>query len=253
MYRLFTPLAFLIMALVLWGCSHGPGTIAPPGKSGVIGDPRLAVQTPLPAYARPRGRILDPADYDGTDVISYRALKRGDFKGVNPPSDMAPYRDRLGATTCAYIVTTAETQVFVRPVRAPGGSVLYEAIPKDLGFRAQMDRSCSWWNSEQSTLKTDYVLEHEQIHFALFELEARRLNAEVHRLSGSLKSTDSTLQGARRGVQSRLEHVLSESLRGVLARSHAFDEETSMGYRPEQQKVWLHRVESELSNLEVAF
>jgi len=253
MYRLFTPLAFLIMALVLSGCSNGLGTIAPPGKGGVIGGPRLDMQTSLPAYARPRGRVLNPADYDGADVIYYRALKRSDFRGANPPSDMAPYRDRLGATTCAYIVTTAETQVFVRPVRTPGGSVLYEATPKDLGFRAEMDRSCSWWNSQQSTLKTDYVLEHEQIHFALFELEARRLNAEIDRVSVSLKSTDSTLQGARQGVQSRLEHVLSESLRGVLARSHAFDEETSMGYRPEQQKAWLRRVEFELSNLQVAF
>ena len=105
----------------------------------------------------------------------------------------------------------------------------------------------------QSTLKTDYILEHEQIHFALFELEARRLNAEVDRLNGLLKTTDSTLQGARQGVQSRLEDVLGESLRGVLARSRAFDEATSMGYRPEQQKVWLRRVESELSKPQLAF
>ena len=228
---------FLIIAVTSFGCSTGPRVTPPPTPVGVAATPNTVVDTSLPTYAQPTGRILDPADYDGTDVISYRLLRRSDFKGTDPPNELTPYRDRLGATTCAYIVTSAETQVFVRPIRGPSRRVLYEATPQNLGFRAQMDRGCSWWNSAQEALQTDYILEHEQIHFALFELEARRLNAAVAGLYGVLKTTDSTMQGARQGVQSRLEDVLAESLRGVLARSRSFDEETSMGYRPIQQKA----------------
>lgn len=243
----------LIIAGMLLGCSSGARLTTPLAVGGVVRSPTTVVRTALPAYARPTGRILNPADYDGSDVISYRPLRRSDFKGAGPPPGMAPFRDRLGATTCAYLGTSEATQVFVRPFRASGGRILYEATPQNLGFRAQMDRNCSWWNSAQAELATDYILEHEQIHFALFELEARRLNAAVDQLHGRLTTTDSTMQGARRGVQSRLEDVLAESLHSVLARSHTFDEETSLGYRPEQQKVWLQRVRAELSNPQLAF
>jgi len=244
---------FLIPVVMLLACSGVP-PVTPAVTAGRVAEvPKSAPQTSLPVFARPTGRILDPAEYDRSDVISYRPLRQSDFRGTNPPPEMMPHRDRLGATTCAYLVTTAATQVFVRPVRAPGGRVFYEATPRGLGFRAEMDRNCSWWNSAQAALKTDYVLEHEQIHFALFELEARRLNAAVDGLYPRLQTRDSTLDGARQAMQARLEEILAESLRGVLARSHAFDEETSMGYRPQQQKAWLRRVQAELSNPGLAF
>jgi hypothetical protein len=245
----FTRLAAMVLSLLLCGCANEAGV---PRTSGRAVSARVDAQTTLPGYAQPRGRILDPSEY-GTDVINYRALSQKDFRGIEPPPDMLPYRDRLGAATCAYIVTTPQTEVLVQPIRTPDGRILYQAVPQNLGFRAQMDRSCSWWNSEQHSLKTDYVLEHEQIHFALFELEARRLNSEVDRLRRMLESTDTTLHGARQKVRTRLEGVLGESLQRVLAQSHAFDEDTSMGYRPERQKEWLRRVESELSRTQLAF
>ena len=45
--------------------------------------------------------------------------------------------------------------------------------PRDLRFRAQMDRKCSWWNPKDLGFPQEYILEHEQIHFALCELGAR--------------------------------------------------------------------------------
>jgi hypothetical protein len=250
MFGLLTPAGCIVTALILFGCSDQ--SVSPRVSSKPVVSPIAGVESSLPEYARPRGRILNPSDYDGSDVIGYRTLTRSDFKGVEPPPDMLPYRDRLGATTCAYIVTTPQTRVLVQPIQTPGG-LRYDAIPENLGFQAQMDRSCSWWNPEPMSLEPSYILEHEQIHLALFELEARRLNAEAGSLTLWLKSTDATIEGARRSVQSRLERMLAQSLERVLARSRAFDEETSMGYRPERQKAWLHRVEAELSRPELAF
>lgn len=242
---IFQPAIFIVAVFVSIGCSE---RAAPPRvQSPPAANPIVDAEASLPEYARPRGRILHPSDYDGSDVIYYRTLERSDFKGVEPPPDMLPYRERLGATTCAYIVTTPATRVLVQPIRLAGGGLHHEALLENLGFRAQMDRSCSWWNPQHMSLDADYILEHEQIHFALFELEARRLNAEAGRLSQTLRSTGVTIDGARRQIQARLEGVLAQSLDHVLRRSRAFDEETSMGYRPERQKAWLRRIEAELS------
>ncbi len=77
-----------------------------------------------------------------SDVISYRTLMRADFKGEHPPPQFARYADRIGAATCAHILTTPETRVRIEPARSPDGKVFYRATPDGLRFYAQMDRSC---------------------------------------------------------------------------------------------------------------
>jgi hypothetical protein len=53
-----------------------------------------------------------------------------------------------------------------------------------------MNRDCSWWN-EKATMDAAYVLEHEQIHFALTELGARSLSANAAQIAGELERVDS--------------------------------------------------------------
>jgi hypothetical protein len=109
--------------------------------AGVIG---LVACSTLPEYAAPKGRLVDPASLDTSDVVSYRTLARADFKGERPPPEFAPYVESIGAATCAHILTTPDTQVMIEPARSPDGELRYRAIPRHLRFYAQMDRNCSW-------------------------------------------------------------------------------------------------------------
>jgi hypothetical protein len=201
----------------------------------------------LPDYAAPKGRVIDASEYDASDVIPYRTLTRDDFRGTGPPAEFAPYAERVGAATCGYIMPTPGTRLAVRPIRLEDGRAGYEAAPQGLGFRAQMDRRCSWWNREQHAVPPDYVLEHEQIHFALFEIEARRLDASSAELAAELRVTASTPEEAVRRAQQRLEVIVARVVGDVVQRSRAFDEDTSLGYAPERQKVWWSRVQAELA------
>jgi hypothetical protein len=207
----------------------------------------LAACSTLPDYAAPKGGIADPSTVDLSDVIAYRALSRGDFKAAQPPPEYAAYADRTGAATCGRIITTPETQVFVEPVRSNTGGLVYRASPHRLGFRAVMDRKCSWWNPKDLGLPQEYILEHEQIHFALFELDKRRLNASIPKLEAELAATAASAETAAQIVQQRLEKQLMSQLKRTLARNREFDEDTSMGHRPEAQKRWWNLVQAELA------
>lgn len=207
--------------------------------------------TSLPDYAAPKGAVMDPKLIDASDLISYRTLERNDFKATAPPRRILCVSERIGAATCSYVRTEGNSMLTSRSVRAPDGSVTYEVTaPADVRFVASMNRSCSWWNPKDIGLPQDYILEHEQIHFAIFELEARRLTASFTAHRAELTATADSAQEAGDIVRKKLEAHLQEHLADILDRSRDFDEDTSMGHSPEQQKVWLTRVGSELAATE---
>jgi hypothetical protein len=201
----------------------------------------------LPEYAAPIAGVTDPARLDLSDVISYRTLSPSDFKAAQPPAEKAAYADRIGAATCGRILTTPETQVRIDPVPSGSGATVYRAAPDRLGFRAVMDRKCSWWNPKDLGLPQSYILEHEQIHFALFEIEARRMNAAVAELEEELAVTAASAEAAAQSVQKRLEQYVLGELKRSLDRQRDFDEDTSLGHEPEAQKRWWKRVQAELA------
>jgi len=207
----------------------------------------LTACSTLPDYAAPQGGILDPASADMSDVISYRTLSRADFMGEQPPPQVAEYADRIGAATCAYILTAPDTQIMIEPARSPDGQTIYRATPHHIRFQAKMNRKCSWWNPKDVGLQQDYILEHEQIHFALFELEARRLNTSFSEIKAHLHATAATPDAAAQMVQEQLDEELQKRVKGILKRSRQFDEDTSMGHKPKQQKRWWNFVHSELA------
>lgn len=199
----------------------------------------------------PRGRVVgDRASLDQSDVIPYRTLARADFKGRRPPPDAAPYVDRIGAATCAQILTTPDTQMAIQESGSDAGKKVFRAKVHHLAFFAQMDRNCSWWNPDPVGLPQDYILQHEQIHFALFELEARRLNASVPELSARLAVKAESPEAATRLAQQRLQEEIRKRLASILARSREFDEQTSMGHEPDAQQRWWKQVQSELAGAE---
>jgi hypothetical protein len=226
------PAACLVTALL--ACTASPAGTPSAGST-------------LPEYAAPKGRILDPASVDLSDVISYRTLVQADFKGSQPPPEFSTNVETLGAATCAYILTSPDTQVMIQPVHARGGEIRYEAWLEQLRFRAQMNRNCSWWNPKNVGVPAEYVLEHEQIHFALFELEARRLNAAAVEIEAEMRASARSPEVAVQEIEQRLTQRIEGRMQDILARSRQFDEDTSMGHEPERQKRWWNLVHAELA------
>ena len=180
---------------------------------------------------------------DGRDLISYRTLTRADFKGELPPRHMQQYVDRLGAFTCALIIPAADSGV--EASHSADGS--YIARARNLRFIAKMDRNCSWWNEALALQAPEYVLEHEQIHFSLFELAARRLNANGERLKAGLTARARSAQAAMDEVNAEMTTILQRVLEDALAENTRFDQDTSLSFNAVKQREWQERVRRELA------
>ncbi len=201
----------------------------------------------LPDAAAPKGGLVDPSSVDLSDSIAYRALTREDFRGTVVPPAFAKVADRVGAATCGHVLTTPDTQVMIVGQRQPDGDEHFRVSVKALGFRALMDRSCSWWNDKVAAFAPEYVLEHEQIHFALYELGARRLNAKAAEIAGKMQGEGSSQQALQSQAEQTLRDAVLDEVQVILDQNRNFDEDTSLGYKPERQKQWLKRVTQELS------
>jgi hypothetical protein len=145
----------------------------------------------------------------------------------------------MGAFTCA-TVRSAETSARSEIVPESGG---YVARVSTMEFYSEMDRQCSWWNPKFSALPQDYILQHEQIHFAIIEAQARRIEQRVLALRGRGR----TPEAAAADLQRSIDAVMEASTEETLERSTEFDEDTSYRYEPERQAEWLAEVEAELA------
>lgn len=203
----------------------------------------------LPAFAAPSGRVLDPSAVEGADLIAYRDLGRDDFLASAPPADRAEHAHQLGALTCAYIVTTPDTGYEMREVRT-GGVSRFTVRFKAIGLVARMDRKCSWWNPEGNVGEEAYVLQHEQIHFALAEAEARRSSKKGRELVAAWSEEHSSAESAESAVRLQLSTLVNEAMEDLLEVSTTFDEETSVEHSPERQEKWFRRVNEDLAELE---
>ena len=108
---------------------------------------------------------------------------------------------------------------------------------------------CSWWNPQLSKRLISYVLEHEQIHFGIAELTARRLTARIREEIGSRLFINGTYKETQdefvRAVNGLLEEEKNESLKTHIA----FDEDTSIFHDPKRQLWWKEKINSELKSL----
>ena len=202
----------------------------------------------LPEYAAPKGGVVDAGKLDSSDVISYRQVTRADFRGTQAPPEFAKVADRVGAATCGQVRTTDDTQFLINWKQAtPSSEKRFWVEVKKLGFMALMDRRCSWWNERLAARAPAYVLQHEQIHFALYELGARKLNASIDALKRDMASDGSSQQQVQDRAQQALNEALGKATTELLDRNRDFDQDTSLGYRPDRQRQWLQKVTAELA------
>jgi hypothetical protein len=225
------------MAFPLVGCFR----IAP--TLGLVS--ALACRSSLPDYAAPKGEMVHRSEIDSKDLIPYRTLTRDDFKATEPPPHARPYADKMGAATCVHALGAPDNHVTTIETPSATGESTFEARIEQARFDALMDRTCSWWNPKFTAAAASYVLEHEQIHFALTEVETRRLNRSLLAVRGE-RFTGSSAAEVQRLANEKIQETLKETLDTILDRNRRFDEETSFGFKPERQKQWLARVTSEL-------
>ena len=97
------------------------------------------------------------------------------------------------------------------------------------------DRSLSW----RRGFPADQLLKHEQLHFDLTELFARKLRHEL----SNLKAVDSDIEAELDGTYQRIN-------KACIARQQLYDTETNHGRNQAEQKRWEELIGNELRGLE---
>lgn len=218
--------AFAGAVLVVSGCTAQRGL-----------QPVSAVSA-LPEHARPRSSTIAAASVDLASAFGYRALTRGDFRAAQPPPEVAAHAESMGAWTCALIAPPSATRFRLLP--AAGGR--FVAFVEGAVFRALFEPECSWWN-QQAGGDPHYVLEHEQVHFALVELQAR----ELTRRFAALRIEVATPAEARDAFEQRYRELYDETGRALIEVNARFDAETSVRRDIGRQAEWLRWTAVELA------
>lgn len=209
-----------------------------------------AKRATLPDYASPKSSMAQRSEVDLTDVVGYGPLRREDFKGPKAPFASEEDSKKLGAQVCAILLPPKELEILVRYTKLSNGESRYDARLKDAPrYTAVMSRSRSWWNP-RSTNPVDYQLQHEQIHFALAEISARRLNAAAPENLKKVQATGTSAESVQADLKAQVNQLLRDETVKLLERNRQFDVDTSLGFDPEKQAEWLRTVERELAELE---
>lgn len=187
----------------------------------------------LPEFATPHlsSQPFDPS----VQYLSYRQLSVDDFKAVTPSDTIKDHQHMINAHTSVSLRPVTEIQYIISPPQTNFG--LYKAYLQELSFKAVMVPSRSWWNPRLASDKTAYVLQHEQIHFALMEIAARDLNRKLS-TSGSQAVSGTQREIVEKLLMEAIEKEITATQKEILKEHTAFDEDTSLYHDPERQQEW---------------
>jgi hypothetical protein len=185
------------------------------------------------------------------DAFTYRKLTREDFRATVLPPDRIMHESSINAYTCAQIRPTQDSKYTVNRTQY-NGTVFYIGSIQNIGFEAIMIPACSWWNPELPAFARRYVLQHEQIHFAIAELAARQLTAQTRQSALTFMAIQPTYGGAIEEVNDKVKSWIREASEGSLAMHTAFDEDTSLFHSPKWQRWWKKEIDAKLAELDPA-
>ena len=225
--RGFIHISMILLLLVFFGCAR------------------------LPDYALPRSGDLvgDPVMLEA--AFTYRQLTRADFKAPVLMSELTMYESFINARTCTRIRPTRDSR-FAVSRSLFNGSVVYIGSIEHIGFEAIMIPGCSWWNPAMPAHRHAYVLQHEQIHFALVEVSARRLTIDAREKAKTFMAIHPTMAAAKAEISTTVQEWIRSATHTSMATHTAFDKDTSLFYSPRWQQHWLEKVERQLADLESA-
>lgn len=187
-------------------------------------------------------RVFSPADSQSAATpISYRLLTVEDFQARTPPADIVEDIHRLNAHTRVSIRTTPGAKIQLSEVMV-GNIRMTKGEFRSVQFEAVMFPAGSWWNPSVPWKRRGYVLQHEQIHFAIMQAEAKALNRRIQKNLKSFVVLTETPGEARIKLNDTLDQMLARSRERVSKLHMKFDSETSGTYAPERQKWWYEKM-----------
>ncbi len=190
----------------------------------------------LPDYAAPQ---IGKSSTRPLTYFSYRPLTIENFRATAPENGYQHKAILFQARSSLQIVPGKETS-FRLTSGSLGGQVVYSGTVDELTFEAVFIPEQSWWDPNIPQNRTDYVLQHEQIHFALMELYARKLTREFKDNREGLPVIADTPEEVKSLLRQWLHNLIQKQQPEILQEHTTFDEFTSLGYAPAvQQRYWL--------------
>jgi hypothetical protein len=209
----------------------------------------LAGCAKLPDYAKPQ--FYPPEDGATSDHNSfgYRQLKREDFQATSLPEEYSQFHQNIQARSCISVRPADDTVIRITSGMY-GDEQVYMGSFSRISFHAVFNPGCSWWSPKVAGGKKGYVLQHEQIHFALAELGARRLNLEIKEDLDQFLAIGKNQQEVQIELMEKAKNVSRKALEEDLIHHTAFDEDTSMYHAPKVQQKWFNDVTQRLQQSE---
>ncbi len=196
----------------------------------------------LPEYAQPHIMEIGKKQEGFKREITYRKLTVDDFQASKLPEDIESHSKNIGAHVCSRI-RVGKDAVFTITREYLNQQIHYYGTITHINFEAVMDPECSWLNPDISGKKLEYVLEHEQIHFALMEIAARKLTQDIRKEAKNFIAIQSTFQDTKDEISAKIKDMALTANQAVLKEHTSFDEYTSLYFDPKAQRWWLYRVE----------
>jgi hypothetical protein len=203
----------------------------------------------LPEYAKPRRIPIDEMRKGTGAGFTYRQLRLEDFRATSLPEKVSTHEKNINAQAATAIRITADSKFTI--TRCPVlDQVNYCGRINHLSFEAIMIPESSWWNPKMQGGMTSYVLQHEQIHFAITELAARKLTGDARRWASNVTVVKQTPQEVYAEIARQVKAMIDSAMKASQKRHLKFDEDTSLFYSPSWQAWWLETVEKELKQTE---
>lgn len=176
--------------------------------------------------------------------FTYRPLKIEDFQAEALDRNSGGVIRHVEARSCISIQTAADTRI---RSTATGQGITYAGTLDNVHYKAIFEPHCSWWNPNVAKARRAYVLQHEQIHFALTELSARELNEKVRNFFEPKTVFGQTAQEVEEKLRAQIRVASKEAIAMSSPDHTKFDEQTSFVYKPEKQSKWLEDVNRRLT------
>jgi hypothetical protein len=199
----------------------------------------------LPEYARPRMVQTEEPDKALATAFPFRPLTLDDFRATSLSEHQLAHGDRIKAHSAIMMRVTADSRFKITNGEFFGQRYFFGKV-EHLAFEAVMLPNRSWWNPTLAPNMRGYVLQHEQIHFALTEIAARQLTRDTQKWAAEVMVIQPTPQAVRAELFRQVKEKINAAMEANLKRHGKFDEDTSMSFNPRWQQWWFDTVEKEL-------
>jgi hypothetical protein len=206
---------------------------------------REAFERRMKALAE-RGRVCAPTEevlLRGHGSITHRVLSGDDFRAARAFHEDGPVVAMPHARLNAQAVVTIGCVAKLRVARLEDAGWL--ASLDGLRYVATFSRELSFWNPKV-TRNAAAILRHEQLHFDISELVARRQNRLASAEEAALRVGGETRFEALTALTERLATHLDELRASHDEEQLQYDRQTRHGTDSGQQDAWVARVAREL-------